>query len=138
MGILVFVAAVVGVVVAVYLALAGSGDSGSGRASSPTPSTTVAPTTTTLKPAGPFVLTDGVNVRTGPGTTFPSRGTITTGTKVLVVCATDGQTIDGPKGPTSKWVEITGTTPVGYVTNQYVATGAAIDDPKVIPICPPS
>jgi uncharacterized protein YraI len=77
-----------------------------------------------------------VNVRKGPGTNYSSLGTLELGTKVLVVCVIDGQTIDGPSGPTSKWVRITGAPLVGYVTGQYVATGAAIDDRSIIPVCP--
>jgi Bacterial SH3 domain len=145
-GTVVFVLVAIGVLAAAYFAVSGSGDSGSsGRSadassgSGPGAGAAAGATTTTITPpppAGPFVLTDGVNVRTGPGTTFPSLGTISTGNQVMVVCVVDGQTVDGPKGPTNKWVKITGTNPAGFVTDQYVDTGAAIGDPKVIPVCP--
>jgi hypothetical protein len=135
-GTAIFVLAAIGVFVAAYLTVSGSGDSGRGRASDQAVGTTAGPTTTTTPPpAGPFVLTDGVNVRTGPGTKYPSRGTIEKGNKVMVVCVIDGETVNGPKGPTNKWDRITGTTPVGYVTDEYVDTGPAIANPAIIPVC---
>jgi uncharacterized protein YraI len=94
----------------------------------------------TVPPAGPFKVTDGLNVRTGPGRTFPTVGTIDLGKEVLVSCVIEGETVDGPKGPTTKWLRVTTTTATGsamtgYVTSQYVATGVAIDNPAVIPHC---
>jgi hypothetical protein len=140
----VLVVAALGALALVYYAIAALVDSGGNSAGNNTAAGTSAPspaaestttTTTTRPPAGPYPLTDGVNVRAGPGTTYPSAGTMTTGTKVLVVCVIDGETINGPKGPTNKWVRITGTPPVGYITNEYVDTGTAIDNPAVIPVC---
>jgi uncharacterized protein YraI len=136
-GVLIFLVVAGGVTVLAVNALSGS-DHTSKKSSAARTSTTVAPTTTAAPrpPAGPFRISDGVNVRTGPGTNYPSLGTLELGTQVLVVCQIDGQTIDGPSGPTNKWVRITGQKINGYVTNQYVATGPAINDPNTIPVCP--
>lgn len=102
---------------------------GSGAAST---TTTVAP----LPAPRPYKVTDGVNVRSGPGTEYAILGTVETGYDVVVVCAIDGQLIDGPLGPTSKWLRIQLNAMTGYVTSEYVATGSAINDPAVIGTCP--
>ena len=88
-----------------------------------------------IPPAGPFKVTDGVNVRTGPGTSFPKVATIDQGKQVMVVCVTEGGVVTGPNGSTTKWVRITAGSVTGYVTSEFVATGAAIDNPAVIPHC---
>jgi uncharacterized protein YraI len=124
----------VAVIAAAVLTFTGSSDAPSSTASTRSLSSTT--TTAALPPAGPFALTDGVNVRAGPAATYPSLGTLPTGTKVMVQCVITGATVNGPKGPTNLWVRITGTTPVGYVTNEYVDTGAAVDDRSKIPLCP--
>lgn len=89
----------------------------------------------TVPPAGPYKVTDGLNVRAGPGRTFPSIGTIELGKEVMVSCVIDGEMVDGPSGPTNKWLRVTTSNAAGYVTSQYVATGAAVNDPAVIPRC---
>jgi LasA protease len=86
-------------------------------------------------PAGPFRITDGVNVRAGPGTSYPAVGTIELGFEVLVACAIEGEAVDGPSGPTNLWLRIAGGDLAGYVTSEYVATGAALADRSVIPLC---
>jgi uncharacterized protein YgiM (DUF1202 family) len=96
-------------------------------------------TTTTVSPLSgwrPYKVTDGVNVRSGPGRTFAVLGTIETGFDVLVICAIDGESVTGPLGPTTKWVRIAFNNSKGYITSAYVATGPAINDPKVIGTCP--
>jgi uncharacterized protein YraI len=76
-----------------------------------------------------------VNIRSGPATTFPVLGTIETGFEVLVVCVTNGETVNGPLGPTSKWLRVMYKELNGYVTSQYVSVGTAINDPSVIGTC---
>src|SRR5689334_8092294 len=51
------------------------------------PRHTAAPSTTasTLPPPRPYKVTDGVNLRSGPGTSFAKVGTIELGRQVLVV-----------------------------------------------------
>ena len=96
-------------------------------------------TTTTIPPLPvprPYKVTDGVNVRSGPGTSYSILGTVETGYEVSVVCVIDGEVIDGPLGPTNKWLRIQLNAITGYVTAEYVATGGAIGDPAVIGICP--
>ena len=92
-------------------------------------------TTPPIPPAGPFKVTGGVNVRSGPGTNYPSIATIELGKEVLVVCVIDGEIVNGPNGPTPKWVRVTAGAVSGYVTSQYVAIGAVINNPLVIPVC---
>ena len=81
-------------------------------------------------------MTDGVNVRSGPGTSYSILGTVETGYEVIVVCVIDGEVVDGPLGPTNKWLRIQLNAITGYVTCEYVATAGAINDPAVIGICP--
>jgi uncharacterized protein YraI len=99
-------------------------------------SSTIATTTPPIPPAGPYKVTDGVNVRTGPSTSYPSVGTIEPGKEVMVTCVASGETINGPRGPVSTWVRVTAPGITGFVASQYVATGNAINDPHVIPPCP--
>ena len=102
------------------------------------PSTTSAPVTVTTapKPAGPYKVTTGVNIRQGPGTTFPSVGTIETGRQVFVSCVIDGQPVDGPSGPITKWLRLTGFGPTGYLTVAYVDVGDDLNVAGKIPPCP--
>lgn len=122
-----------GVLGAAYLAVAGPDDS-SDRSRASTAST--GPTTTTVgKPAGPYRVTTGVNVRQGPGTNTPSVGTIQTGHEVFVECVAEGQPVDGPNGPVTKWLRLTGFGPVGYVTVLYVDVGDDLNVAGKIPVC---
>ena len=96
-------------------------------------------TTTTVPPLPaprPYKVTDGVNVRSGPGTSYAILGTVETGYEVIVICSIDGEVVDGPLGPTNKWLRIELDAMKGYVTSEYVATGGAINDPAVIGTCP--
>ena len=104
-----------------------------GDESAPSSTTT---TTSPLPAPRPFKVTDGVNVRSGPGTNFAVLGTVETGYEVLVICAIEGDTIDGPAGPTSKWLRVEVNTLKGYITNEYLAIGPAVNDPAVIGTCP--
>jgi Bacterial SH3 domain len=110
-----------------------------GDVSAPGEGSAASSTTTTVPPLPdprPYKVTDGVNVRSGPGTNYEILGTVETGYDVLVVCAIDGETINGPLGPTSKWLRVVLNELKGYITGEYVATGPAINDPAVIGTCP--
>ena len=130
-GTLLFVVVAVGVFAAAYFVLVA--DDSSDRAAS----TTSAPVTVTTapKPAGPYRVTTGVNIRQGPGTTFPSVGTIETGRQVFVSCVIDGQPVDGPSGPITKWLRLTGFGPTGYLTVAYVDVGDDLNVAGKIPPC---
>ena len=132
-GVLVFVVFAVGVFGAAYLTFAPSDDSKSATSRSGDALTT---TTTVVKPSGPYRVITGVNVRQGPGTTTPSVGTIETGHVVFVTCVIDGESVDGPTGPSTKWVRLGGFGPTGYVTVQYVDLGSDLQTPGKIPVCP--
>lgn len=132
MGSLIFVAIVIAL--GVVVASAVGGDDDEAKKAAGTGST--ASTTTTLPPAGPYRVTDGVNVRAGPGAAFPVLGQIEVGNTVLVVCAIDGESVSGPGGATTKWLKIVVLGPDSYVTAAYVAVGADILNPAVIGPCP--
>ena len=91
--------------------------------------------TTAVKPFGPYQVTAGVNLRQGPGTTFPTVATIETGHKVFVSCVTDGEVVDGPNGPIGQWLKTTGFGPQGYLTVLYVDTKDDLRN-NAIPACP--
>lgn len=135
LGVLVFVLVAGGVFAAAYFALAGP-DNSSNVATGPT--TELTTTTTGPKAAGPYRVITGVNIRQGPGTTFPSVGTIETGHVVFVTCVVDGQPVDGPTGPSTKWLRLIGFGPTGYLTVQYVDLGTDLSVPGKIPVCPAS
>ncbi len=126
----------VGMLVGAF-AVAGGFEREYGSRAAPTtePVLSVAPTTAPRPPAGPYKVTDGVNVRSGPGTSYSVVGTIELGKEVLVECTADGEQVTGPTGATTKWLRIVA--PRGWVTQRYVETGRAIEDRNVIPWCPP-
>ncbi len=129
---LVFVAVVVGVFVAAYVTLSGPDDSSTQATSDTGQSTT---TTTVPKPKGPYRVITGVNIRQGPGTTYPSLGKIELGHTVFVTCVTDGESVDGPTGPSTKWVRLGGFAAGGYLTVQYVDMKTDLQIPGKIPAC---
>jgi hypothetical protein len=132
-GVVVFLLVALGILGVAYLAVAGPGDD-SDRADSASSSTS--PTTTTVvKPAGPYRVTTGVNVRQGPGTNFPTVGTIETGHMVFASCVIEGAPVQGPSGPVTKWLHLTGFGPVGYLTVAYVDTGDDLNVAGKIPAC---
>jgi len=93
-------------------------------------------TTTTVVPlAGPYEVTDGLNIRAGPGSSFASFGNIETGYSVNVMCVTDGESVNGPLGASTKWLRIEFWGPPAYVTAQYVKTGPDLQSPTIIPPC---
>ncbi len=122
---------------------ANNSDNSNQSGSTTTSGSGVSSTTTTGPPLPAFrsyKVTDGVNIRSGPGTTYPVVGTVELGNEVVVFCVIDGETIPGPAGPTNKWLRVTykpttGNELNGYVTGQYVAIGTAISDPSVISVC---
>ena len=83
-------------------------------------------------------MTDGLNIRSGPGATFSSLGQIEVGNEVQVMCVTDGEVVPGPLGQTNKWLRIVFWGPPAYVTAQYVAVGPDIASPTIIPPCAPA
>jgi uncharacterized protein YraI len=130
-GVLLFLAVVVGL--GVFIATSTSSDSPKEVAGA---SSTLPMTTTTMAPAGPFKVITGVNLRTGPGPNFPVVGLIETGFTVTAICVVpDGPSYSGPAGPSTSWLRVTSIVPSAWVASPYVATGGAIDDPKVIPVC---
>ena len=129
-GFLVFALIAAGVLVVAWQVVSGDDDT-----SQVTATSVLVTTTPPIPPAGPFKVTDGVNVRTGPATTYPAVGTIELGKEVMVTCVTNGESITGPNGAVATWVHVTAPGVVGYVTSQYVAVGNAINDPHVIPPC---
>src|SRR5262249_13994451 len=102
------------------------------------PETTASTTTPapSLPPAHTYKVSDGVNVRSGPGTSFANIGTVQKGFEVLVECTTYGETINGPGGATNQWVRVLVDNKTGYITAAYVDTGPAISDQSVIARCP--
>lgn len=128
-GTLSFVAAVVILGIVIALTLGGDDDEEAGSTATTAPSTT-----TTLPPAGPYRVTDGLNVRAGPGVAFPSVGTIEVGHTVQVLCVIDGDLVRGTSGITTKWLKIV-SDKAAFVTAAYVSTGADITNPGIIPVC---
>jgi hypothetical protein len=133
-GVVIFLAVACGVLGAAYLAMAGSDDSSSGSTRSST-APAGATTTTVAKPAGPYRVTTGVNVRQGPGTNYPTVGMIETGYQVFVSCVAEGTPVDGPSGPVTKWLRLSGFGPVGYLTVVYVDIGDDLNIAGKIPAC---
>jgi uncharacterized protein YgiM (DUF1202 family) len=135
LGVLAFIVVAIVILAIAVMAVTGDGSS-SGHANDVTPravTTVAAPRPD--HPAGPYKVTDGVNVRAGPGTNYARVGTIEMGKDVLVNCVIEGQVVSSPNGSTSQWLQVTSGTMRGYVASQYVAIGAAITDRSVVPVC---
>jgi hypothetical protein len=132
LGTLLFFAVAIGIFAAAYFVLIDDDSSDRGAATA----TSAGVTSTTVHPAaGPYRVTTGVNVRKGPGTTFPTVGTIETGHVVFVSCVVDGEPVDAPTGPVTKWLRLTGFGPVGYLTVAYVDVGDDLSVEGKIPVC---
>lgn len=75
-----------------------------------------------------------VNMRSGPGTSYPIMASIPSGTKVPVYCYKTGTTVTGKYGTSNIWDQVAytvnGVTNIGYVSDTYVYTGS--DSPVVI------
>jgi hypothetical protein len=132
LGTALFVVIVIVIFGLAYLAVAGGDSSDEATSTTVVRSST---STTTAKTFGPYKVTAGVNVRQGPGTTFPTVGTVETGREVSVACVTNGEAVNSPTGPIAQWLKTTGSGPIGYITALYVETG---DDLRTnaIPPCP--
>lgn len=61
-----------------------------------------------------------LNVRSGPGASYPVVGSVPDGATVAVYCQAVGSTVTGPYGTTSVWNRI-GTN--RYVSDAYLLTG---------------
>jgi ferric-dicitrate binding protein FerR (iron transport regulator) len=129
-GTLVFVAVAAAVLAAAYFAVAGGDDSSEDTATTTGESSS---TPTTVAFSGSYAVTTGVNVRQGPGTTFPTVATVETGKPVTVVCVAEGEQVNVGSGPSSQWLRVMG--PGGYVFAPYVAVGQDLATHK-IPACP--
>ncbi|WP_163505614.1 SH3 domain-containing protein [Fodinicola acaciae] len=81
--------------------------------------------TGTVKTAG-----DPLNVRSGPHTTDSVVGSVANGSNVTITCQTHGTSVTGTYGTSDLWDKIS--SPVGYVADAYVYTGA---DGQVAPNC---
>jgi hypothetical protein len=90
---------------------------------------------TAVPPPRPYRVTDDVNLRSEPRSTSASLAVISSGSSVVVECVTNGESIDGPNGPTDKWDRVSWEGETGYVTDQYVDTGEAVNDPSIIRSC---
>jgi hypothetical protein len=64
-----------------------------------------------------------LNVRTGPGTNYPERFELTNGTRVGVVCWTEGTPVNGY----NIWTLIDTGVRSGYVSDYYLSTGRVQD-----------
>ena len=126
-GTALFVLVAVGVLGAAVLTLTGSG--GGDKEAAPTSSDRCGDHhDCAVPPAGPFALTDGVNVRAGPGTTYPSAGTMADGNQGdgrVRHHRRNGQRTEGADQPVGAHH---GHHAGGLHHQQYVDTGATIDD----------
>jgi hypothetical protein len=102
------------------------------------PTTSVAttlPTTTTTSGPKTYVVTDGVYVRSGPGTSYAPVGSIAVDTNVLFECRTQGETVSTPGPPTAWWDRTSHDGTVGFVTEQYIGNQADLASGRVLPAC---
>ena len=126
--------ALIGVGFAAAIVLKGSGSSP--RADRHVVTTTTTRPASTLPAPRLYKVTDGVNVRTGPGTTFKTIGVVEQGHEVLVVCVVDGETVSGPLGSSSQWLRVTTDGSQGYVTALYVDTRNDLANSSIVAPCP--
>jgi uncharacterized protein YgiM (DUF1202 family) len=129
------------IVIVLFLALAGAIGAGLALSASrdkakPRTRSTEAPTTTTLPPPKPYKVTDGVNVRAGPGASYARVGTVELGHEVLVACVIDGEKVEIPGASSDQWLRVTAGTVTGYVTSLYVDTHGDLVGQAKIPRCP--
>ena len=72
----------------------------------------------TYYPVAPGVR---LNVRSGPGTSYPIVKVLPEGIKVPIFCQSPGTTISGPYGTTNIWDNIADSQ---FVSDAYVRTGS--------------
>jgi len=82
-----------------------------------------------------YAALGNVIIRSGPAKSAAQVGKLPKGTQVAVTCTVTGDPVKGATKTDSHWDKITYGAVTGYVTNTLMATGAAIDDPTVIPAC---
>lgn len=70
-----------------------------------------------------------LTVRTGPGTGYEARGSVADGTRVTILCQTNGTLVTGTYGPSRLWNKIGDGR---FVSDAYVLTGS---DERVAPAC---
>ncbi|MDR6976677.1 uncharacterized protein YraI [Streptomyces sp. 3330] len=79
---------------------------------------TTAAAALTYYPVAPGVR---LNVRSGPGTSYPVVRVLAEGTKVPIFCQTPGTSVSGPYGTTNIWDNIADSQ---FVSDAYVRTGS--------------
>jgi uncharacterized protein YraI len=81
---------------------------------------TAAVTTATVRyyPVAPGVR---LNVRSGPGTSYPIITVLPEGSRVAILCQTPGTTVTGPYGTSNIWDCVVNGQ---YVSDAYVDTGS--------------
>lgn len=95
----------------------------------PTTTTTLPPPTTTTTTAPPGGITGTVNtggyayvnIRSGPGSSYPIVGRASNGQTVAVGCQTTGSYVSGPKGYSNKWDRLTSGY---YIADTFVRTSS--------------
>ncbi|MGP4014144.1 SH3 domain-containing protein [Streptomyces sp. 4N124] len=70
-----------------------------------------------------YAIAPGVrlNVRSGPGTSYPIVRVLPEGSRVLIYCQTPGTRVTGPYGTSNIWDNISNGE---YVSDAYVLTGS--------------
>ena len=133
-GAAIFVIVAGAVLATAYFAIAGGGGDSPDESAGTSTTQPAATTTTALAFAGGYKVTTGVNIRQGPGTTFPTVGTVEQGRTILVLCVVNGELVNAPSGPNQQWLKMTGFGPSGYVSAAFVTTGDDLRNNK-IPAC---
>jgi uncharacterized protein YraI len=87
---------------------------------------TTAAVAVTYYPIAPGVR---LNVRSGPGTSYPIVKVLPEGTRVPIFCQTSGTMVSGPYGTTNIWDNIADSQ---FVSDAYVQTGS---DGYIAPRC---
>jgi hypothetical protein len=75
-----------------------------------------------------------VLVRSGPGTSYSAVSSISAGGLVVIDCQALGEHISGPAGGSSLW-DRTSSPSVGYVSDEFIATGTTGTTEQVAPSC---
>jgi hypothetical protein len=133
-GVFAFVVVIVGLAGLIYSLTASDDSSPPSSARDASSSTT---TTVGRLPAGPYKVTTGINMRAGPGASTAIVGVIELGNEVIVLCKVDGESYNGPTGPSTVWLHI-GSPADAYVAAPFVATGGDLTNVEVIPVCKPA
>lgn len=89
-----------------------------GGAQAPAATAAVSAAAVRYYPVAPGVR---LNVRSGPGTSYPVVDVLDEGASVAILCQTPGTTVTGPYGTTNIWDCIASGK---YVSDAYVKTGS--------------